>query len=177
MSGEEQKPPTGDQIPSVVGDMKHGYFQLNRKGALGCGNFGSVFSGVSTTDPTLDVAVKFEVSHNGYATSVFGCDMLEGMSFCRIPACAACPSSSASLPTIWVSSPPCRCVSVHLLTLPACFRAYCESTSKFSGLAGPCLPFFSLPPYFGALPAHFRWSAAPFLAYLLRHSMLDGYNN
>lgn len=65
MSTEEQKPPTGEQIPLIVGDLRVGYFQVNRKSTLGCGNFGSVFPGYSTTDPTLEVAIKYETAHNG----------------------------------------------------------------------------------------------------------------
>lgn len=66
MSTEEQRPPTGDQIPSTVGDSKSGYFAVNRKMPLGAGNFGSVFSGTSMLDPSLEVAIKFETAHAGY---------------------------------------------------------------------------------------------------------------
>lgn len=65
MSTDEQKPPNGDQIPAIVGDPRTGSFVVHRKANLGAGNFGSVFSGVAVNDPSLEVAIKFEVAHNG----------------------------------------------------------------------------------------------------------------
>ena len=63
---EEVKPPTGDEVPPEVGDLVTGYFTVLRKKTLGCGNFGAVFPGVSKQNPRLEVAIKFEGSHNGY---------------------------------------------------------------------------------------------------------------
>jgi hypothetical protein len=65
MSEGDQKPPTGEQIPSVVGDSRAGWFQITSKTTLGAGNFGSVFAGVSRADPSLSVAIKFETAHAG----------------------------------------------------------------------------------------------------------------
>lgn len=61
----EVKPPTGDEVPPEVGDATN-TFVVGRKKALGCGNFGAVFPGVSKSAAKLEVAIKFEIAHNGY---------------------------------------------------------------------------------------------------------------